>query len=72
MQRKDNKEDVEVSTGEYVAGEVSIVDVEMVITTQWTCPNPKCGARWRKLGAHTGVLKSCAACGAQFFLRSPT
>ncbi len=70
MQPKDPKDGVHVSTGEYIAGEVGIVDVELVQTTQWQCPNPECGTRWRKLGVHTGVLKSCGACGARFFLRS--
>ncbi len=71
MQSKDPKDGIEVSTsGEYVAGEVSIVDVEMIMTTQWRCPNPDCRTRWRKLGVHTGILKSCGACGARFFLRS--
>ncbi|MEO6184781.1 MAG: hypothetical protein ABIP38_13750 [Steroidobacteraceae bacterium] len=71
MQSIDPKDAIEISTsGEYVAGEVSIVDVEMIMTTQWRCPNPDCRTRWRKLGVHTGILKSCGACGARFFLRS--
>ena len=68
MPRDDKKHGVEVSTGEFIPGEVSIVDV--VVTSQWTCPNPECGARWKKRGVHGGVLKSCGACGTRFFLRS--
>lgn len=64
--------DVQTSTGEYVAGEVGIVDAEMVATTMWKCPNPECGTRWRKFGVHTGILKTCGACGARFFLRGPS
>ncbi len=71
MQRDEQMNGNESPTGEYVAGEVTIVDVELVTTTQWRCPNPDCRTRWRKLGVHTGMLKSCGACGAQFFLRSP-
>jgi hypothetical protein len=61
-------EGVEASDGEFIPGEVSIVDVE--VTSQWTCPNPECGARWKKRGVQGGVLKSCRACGTRFFLRS--
>ena len=69
MQRQVNKVGVDVSTGEYTAGEVSIVDAELITTTLWTCPNPECRTRWKKLGNHAGDLKSCATCGARFFLR---
>jgi hypothetical protein len=68
MPRDDKKEGVEVSTGEFIPGEVSIVDVTVI--SQWTCPNPECGVRWKKRGIHGGVLRSCAACGTRFFLRS--
>jgi hypothetical protein len=68
MPRDEQKHGVQVSTGEYIPGEVSIVDVRL--ESSWTCPNPACGARWKKRGVHGGVLKSCGACGTRFFLRS--
>lgn len=68
MSRDKTDAGVEVSTGEYIPGEVSIVDVTVV--SLWTCPNPDCRTRWKKRGVQGGMLRSCGACGTRFFLRS--
>jgi hypothetical protein len=58
---------IHVVEGTESMNDVHIVDV--VLVTQWRCPNPKCRVRWSKHGVHVGRLKRCRRCNTRFFLR---